>query len=268
MVLAEQRRHLADQPVPALEGATPRQAASDAALRPRLLELMKAQVRQLDRENLKTGRRDDINALLRELGLVEIDFPPPPLRPRLVEDKDEDVNPPENFPTESIGSGPGGELTAVESIARLEQSLVRFQRAAEAIEELESAGATVLSDMDTLTATTLSEDDFGFLIPQILHVWFALVPRGMVPRLRCEPMTASFHSDLDRLTREGVRSPDAVTRILESARQPHFFQLVLTGLMELANKSPKKRRPSPESLFIMAFALKALVNELDIALRG
>lgn len=273
MMLAEHRREFVDQPVPALDGATPRDAARNPALRPRLIELMKSHVRRLDEENLKSGRSDDINAMLRELGLVEIDFPPPPVRPRVEmetgeADADENTDEDDARPAEwSAGPLPDRPLDIAESIERLDAALQRFERAADAMSDLEASGATVLADMDQLTADWLSDDEFSFLLPQVLHVWFALVPAGPVPPLRYDAIAASFHADLDRMAQKGPRSAEAVMRILESTRQPHFIQLVNAGLLELANKTPKKQRPAAESLFIMAFALKALVEELDFALR-
>ena len=67
-----------DESLPALDGRTPRAAALDPALRPRVIELVKRQVRQVDEENRRDRRSDDVNELIRALGLTEIDFPPPP----------------------------------------------------------------------------------------------------------------------------------------------------------------------------------------------
>lgn len=73
-------KNFADHPLPALENKTPRQAATDPALRPALVRLMKGHVRTLDREALRRGTIQDINWLIRDLGLNEIELPPPPLR--------------------------------------------------------------------------------------------------------------------------------------------------------------------------------------------
>ncbi|HNQ87897.1 MAG TPA: hypothetical protein PKM73_04610 [Verrucomicrobiota bacterium] len=77
---AEDRRFL-DSRIPALDDKTPREAARDPQLRPKLIRLMKQRVRAHDQRNLKAGRRDDINWLLRELELKELLFDPPPPRP-------------------------------------------------------------------------------------------------------------------------------------------------------------------------------------------
>jgi hypothetical protein len=79
-----------DTEIPALDGRTPRQAAADPILRERLLCLVKELVCHHDRQNLQSGTKVDINGLIRELGLHEIDFPPPPFRaPPVSEESDE-----------------------------------------------------------------------------------------------------------------------------------------------------------------------------------
>ncbi|HBA83218.1 MAG TPA: hypothetical protein DCZ95_03900 [Verrucomicrobia bacterium] len=67
--------------IPALNQHTPRQAAQIPELRKKLIVLMKKRVRMQDEENRQNGRNEDINWMLKELGLHEIDFAPPPLRP-------------------------------------------------------------------------------------------------------------------------------------------------------------------------------------------
>ncbi len=57
-----------DKSIPLLDGLTPRQAAKDSALRPRLVEIMKSYVRSQDERNLRNGRNTDINWMLVELG--------------------------------------------------------------------------------------------------------------------------------------------------------------------------------------------------------
>jgi hypothetical protein len=74
-------RAFLDEHIPALSNRTPREAARDPSLRPKLIQLMKQRVRSHDERNLKTGRTDDINWPLHELNLQEIIFDPPPWRP-------------------------------------------------------------------------------------------------------------------------------------------------------------------------------------------
>ena len=73
-----QDRIFLDDSIPDLDGRTPREAARDPQLRPKLIRLIKSRVRITDQRNLQTGRNDDINWMVRELGLDEIDFAAPP----------------------------------------------------------------------------------------------------------------------------------------------------------------------------------------------
>ncbi|MBN2704101.1 MAG: hypothetical protein JXR23_07815 [Pontiellaceae bacterium] len=75
-----------DNSIPLLHGLTPRQAAKDPALRPCLVEIMKSYVHNQDENNLRNGRNTDINWMLEELGLDEINFPPPPPARQAVEE--------------------------------------------------------------------------------------------------------------------------------------------------------------------------------------
>jgi len=61
-----------DDKVPALENATPREAAKSEKLRPKLIELMKAHIGSIEKQNKAKNVNIDINWVLDELGLVEL----------------------------------------------------------------------------------------------------------------------------------------------------------------------------------------------------
>jgi hypothetical protein len=71
-------KNFADISIPALDNRTPRDAASDPILRPRLIDQMKRQVNMVDHERSSKGVNFDINPLLEELGLHEIIHRPAP----------------------------------------------------------------------------------------------------------------------------------------------------------------------------------------------
>lgn len=73
-------RQTLDQPVPALDNRTPRDAACDPAMRSKIVNWTKSIVNHHDRSNLTRGQNEDINWLIEELGLNELNVPPPPLR--------------------------------------------------------------------------------------------------------------------------------------------------------------------------------------------
>lgn len=70
---------LADTAVAALDGMSPRAAAAEPAMRPRLLAWMKGRISELDALRRTRGLDVDLNPLLAELGLDELILPPPPL---------------------------------------------------------------------------------------------------------------------------------------------------------------------------------------------
>lgn len=68
----DQYRTFADEPVPMLENATPREASLRKALRPRLIELMKIHIQGIEETNQKQGTQISLDWLLDELGIPEL----------------------------------------------------------------------------------------------------------------------------------------------------------------------------------------------------
>lgn len=89
-MMKEMDRTFIKQPLPALDGKTPEEAARDKKLRPKLVLLMKEHICGRDEMNLKKGTSLDINETVRKLGLDELDVPPPPPRPIPPEYRDEE----------------------------------------------------------------------------------------------------------------------------------------------------------------------------------
>ena len=271
----EYLRDYADQSVPALGGKTPRQAAGDPSLRKKLLHLIKPLVRRIDEANLRTGRTDDLNGLLRELGLVEIDFPPPPRRALPPEMPDHE----RGYPDETEPAGvkarqasqplPPGPLGVKEVSERMHGALAGFDTAAAAIDELTASGATLLEDVEALAEGMLSEGESSFLITFLLHGWFALVPPGTrAPELDYEAMAAELRRELERVPSWMAGGPsEAMNNMTSGCPQPVLLQLLIAEMFEGSTQAPKKLRPKPEAMISMIAILKIVIHEVDRALR-
>ncbi|MHB8519895.1 MAG: hypothetical protein ACYDH9_03965 [Limisphaerales bacterium] len=264
-----QNRTFPDSSIPALDGRTPREAAQDPALRPKLVRLMKARVRGHDEFNLRTGCTDDINWLLRELGLNELAFDPPPPRPRPEADED--------APEEEEGGRrversepprlPAEPLTIEQAAARLREAMAAFDTAAEAIEELDASGCTLMDDVDALTGGLLEDDEFSFLMPFLVQAWFALVPPGTwAPRVTFEDLRDAFNRTLGTLCQAVDRPPEELLkRVIDDCRQPALTQLLMLEVLQTASKFAE--RIQPKARMVMAIVMLVVTDAVDRALR-
>ncbi|MBI3886545.1 MAG: hypothetical protein HY302_12575 [Opitutae bacterium] len=284
-----------DTPVPALDGRTPRQAAGEPALRARLLPMVKGAVRRLDEENLRAGRVDDINAMVRELGLTELDFPPPPLRPVPArydreapgdrdedigddfdeEDEDDDTSPPPGAglppPEPWRARAPrltGPPLTQSEASERVSEALDLFRSPAEAFDELARSGATVMADVEALAEEWLSEAEFALLATFLVQGWFALVPFGVrAPVLRRAAIEAALERERKRTAVVGEPPPDLMANFVRESRQPALLIVVMAGMVNMAAGLPASHRPSAGAQLETILITKVILDELDFSLR-
>lgn len=271
----EANKAFLDNHVPALGNRTPREAARDPSSRPKLVEMMKERVRSCDEENLRTGRSDDINWMLKELGLNELIFEPPPWRPSPapIENHDDleepgsgDIADPNRPPAPRL---PANALTFEEASMRFEKAVTAFDTFAEAQKELAASGSTLLGDADELTEALLSEDDFSLAIPILTHAWFSLVPMGCrAPELDLDAMAKAFEVNLRQLEK---RLRGGTQKHLESwlkdSAQPELMLVLTTVLIQSAVAAPKDIRGAVEAQPIVLALLKTIVEELDTVLR-
>lgn len=273
-----------DEQVPALNHHTPREAARDPALRPKLIQLMKARVRTQDERNLEMGDTEDINWMLRELGLTEITFDPPPWRPppppssRMPPPVAEagDWPAPDGF-EEKVAVDPNRPpapllpkepLSIAEASERLQNSLGMFETAGDAELELMESGATLLEDADQFLPASLTENDYAQATVFMLHAWFALVPPGCrAPEIDAFEFERRFVSNLRQLEdcfKAGTAKK--LEAFLSSGAQPNLMLILLSGFLETTMKA-KDLRPSLEAQPIILALLKAEVEVVDQALR-
>ena len=71
-----------DDSIPALDGATPREAARDPNLLPRLKLLLKQRIHGTDQMNLRTGASYNPRWYIEELGVTGLSLAMPPTRPK------------------------------------------------------------------------------------------------------------------------------------------------------------------------------------------
>jgi hypothetical protein len=271
-------RAFLDDPIPALDNQTPREAARNPALRPRLIRLLKQRVQAHDERNRQTGRTDDINWMLRELGADEIIFDPPPWRPPPPDETGTDELPyGDDFAAESEPNPnlppapplPATPLSMEEAAKRLAAAVIAFPTAADAEAAIFESGATLIDDADELTVDMLSDAEFSFCLMFLIQAWFILVPPGhRPPKIHFLDLKAAFDRNLHDLDKAvGSASPDGLANYAKTGCQPELLLLLTSEILKCGMSAPRKVRPSAESLGIMLALVKAVAEELDAALR-
>lgn len=271
-------RQYADLPIPLLDGKTPREASVIPALRPKLLRLMKSLVRDVDEKNLRTGRSDDINWLLRELGLTEILFDPPPFRPPPrpgANEPGEWVDEYEASAQEDIVNLPdparltGPPWSFAEAQKRLRQALKDFPEAKGALDALHRSAPHLVEDCFAILEERLNEAEAALFLILLTQVAFCFCPPGTRhPSIDFDVLADSFENQLRNL--EGsLRSgdPSGMDRLFEASCQPELVTILAASLFQARKGIPKKHRPRLESQVHMMAMLEAVVEQLDAALR-
>ncbi len=270
----EQDRAFLDDSIPALEGRTPRQAARDPAVRPKLIRLMKQRVRMQDERNLETGQSNDLNWMLRELGLNELIFDPPPIRPPREKMFNQELAEEEDDLTDTLDFPPAPPLpdepfSLPEAMDRLAEVMVAFDSAAQALGELEASGSTFIDDAWSVVADMVEDQEFDVLVAFLVQARFALVPAGFhSPALNFDRLCDAFDTEMEKFVEAMTSSaPKQTFELFEASRQPALTQIILAQFLEAIPKMPKKIRPRLESQPILAVLLKVMIDELDRKLR-
>lgn len=269
--MATMARDFLDNSVPALEGKTPRAAAADPVLRPKLVSLLKCRIRDQDERNLQEGTQTDLNWMLEELGLQEILFPPPPSRPPIrppslsAAGLDgsylEDLAPPPPLPTQP--------LTIEEAAERYIAVLDAFPDLADAVDHLFDVDCLALEDLYTLSEGLLSESEFSFLEPFLAAVVLCFAPPGTrPPELAPDALRAALDSSIEALAADLTGdSNSAIERWVRTSRQPGILKMATRDLVLQIEDTPADQRPSDLARISMMFLLRILVDELDRAMR-
>ncbi len=275
-------RTLLDEKVPALDHHTPREAAKHPALRPALVEWTKGLIRLQDMENLRTGTRDDLmNQVVRELDLPELDIEPPPLRKPpaddmapwedgpedLIDDEGdilEDAPPPN--PDWSAPSLPPKPLTREEAALRLQMAMHVMPTAAAAIDAIDDSGNPLLDRMTEILERDLDEGELELALAIAAQLWFALVPRGQRPLLRYDHIAEAYERGATSMSK--ISSPKSAEQlIIEGSPQPGVMMNLAALVVTAGTSEQRAHQVRPAAGMAIIFGLKALLGELDHALR-
>ncbi len=273
-VIYDRQQGILDEPIPALDNKTPRAAASDPALRPQLLRWMKFWISQTDRRNLETGRNDDTNWMVRELGLTEILFEPPPPRPRpapaseATDEDEEDLPPYSTLPDPpALPDRPWNKSEADKLMNRALRTFSPMSGAADYFSELEYP---LFPDLNNLLGETLEEQEITCLFQATAWVVLCFAPRGTRPP---EVFPEDLDHNLSRHVAEVATWPEngmdkAFTDWLNRSRQPELLTRVLALTLTWLEKAPPALRARDEVKSLMIAALGAVVDTLDEAARS
>ena len=264
-----------DEPTPWLNHSTPRAAAQDPALRPRLVSLMKTHICGCDTHRRTEGLDLDLNPLLAELGLHELISEPPPLGIAdgdefEEEDLDDDDDVLGALTALGTGLDPQPSIPAL-SARDMDRRIEAMQRdfpthgAAEAA--LQTSFPGLLEFALEATRTALNDTDCTFLKLLILRAGHLFRPDiGPPSVLNHERIARGFVFEFATVSALlGKENPrhDAMERWLADGPQPVVLQDLAGVLIETTGKLRRKQRPSDQAtLVILAFA-KALVAELS-----
>ena len=163
---------------------------------------------------------------------------------------------------------PDRSLTFDEALDRLNAAMGAFETAAEAIQEIAASGSTLFEDAHALAEKRIDERDFGHLSVSLIQIWFALVPRGgRAPRLRLDAMQAAIVQDAKKIQARGPGGMAVLQRMFSDSPQPNLLQAVAGALVKSYEEAPQPVRPQPGSVVVMVLVLKAMIAEIDCALR-
>ena len=161
----------ADEPMPWLDGRTPRAAAADPALRPRLVSLMKTHIRGADKHRREEALDLDLNPLLADLGLHELIYEPPPLGLADDESEDDEIDDEASAAFDELaelgrGIGPHAvlpPLTEGDIEQRIKAMHARYRSPDSGAEAIDNEFPGLLDFLFDATKTTLEDHEFEFL---------------------------------------------------------------------------------------------------------
>jgi hypothetical protein len=273
-IVNDRQQGILDEPIPALENKTPRAAAADPALRPQLLRWMKFWISQTDQRNLETGRTDDTNWMVRELGLAEILFEPPPLRPRVLSagdlEDDEEAGLPPFLALPDPPALPDRPWTAKEAGELMHQAVKAFPPSADVGAYFSELQYPLFPDLNDLLGEDLQEAEITCLFQVVSWVVLCFAPRGTCPP---EVLPDELEDSLRRAVAcvsdcTSAAPGSAFTGWIEGTRQPELLANALAVTLTWIEKAPSGIYVRASAKPVLIAALGAVVDALDEAARA
>jgi hypothetical protein len=273
-VICDRQQGILDEPIPTLDNMTPRAAASNPALRPQLVRWMKFWISQTDHRNLETGRNDDTNWMVHELGLTEILFEPPPLRPRQppareVTDEDEDDLPP-YLTLPGPPALPDRPWTKPKADKLINRAIKTFSPMSGVADYFSDLQYPLFPDLNDLLGEALEDQEITCLFQAVAWVVLCFAPRGTRPP---EVFPEDLEDNLNRRVKEVAGWSDAeldkaFTDWLDQSRQPELLTMVLALTLAWLEKAPPALQVRDGAKSLIIAALGAVVDTLDEAARS
>ncbi len=233
-LMRRSRREWLDQKIPGLKDATPRQAAVDPALRPALITMVKGIVRQHDKQRSPADDGpDEMEWMLRELGLEEMIFPAPPWREEFAED--------ESWWEAAVD----GALPEDEVIERMELLGARYPDPGDAIDEMHRQAPELVEALEHM-AKTLEANGGAVMLLSAVRAWLVLRPPG-AGLVAVEE--SFFAGQLERRMRElnevGAGLKGALVEVIATSPQPALTFMTVSPLIEMAFNPEEDGRGGP-----------------------
>jgi hypothetical protein len=261
-VVRQQHERFLDNAIPLLGGLTPRQAATDSAQRPKLLQLIKTVIRREDEKILRGERGEDLNWMARELGLTEIIFDPPPSRPPLPPEEDDVLGDNSDDPPFTT---PSGVMSQDEVIRRLEWVRDEFPDVDEMMDLFEEEAPDFYDTLEGATLKRFNDDEWTWLLILTAEAWFVFFaknpPEEAFKSLR---FLTSLQTELKHLDQAiESKAPDPIDDAFNASRQPALVRVLLALLVSDKIEASKKNSIRDENISYAAILLKVVVDEMD-----
>lgn len=260
------RRKWVDQAIPSLGGKTPREAAADPALRPKVVGLVKEAIRRADRQGLQEDRFEDEGWMAVELGLTELQRPVPPRLARRAEESERREA--QRLGVEREDSADGNEATipAARILAAMKEpgSLV-------AIRDAFRTECPDFSEWVDNVTSDLEEREYVLIESLVAMAWHISRPpdgRALAPNVdRIDHKMRALMQE----SASFVGEPEKWFHTLVPKEGAGHSTLLCALLLAASELAPKPRPPNPigqQAALLGMFMIHAVTDELDRAAMG